>query len=114
MIIESIMFALTSIVLGSLYFSNKILKLQKEELEKIERELNPEKHNKLRAFIHVFIGQQCPLCGYECTADKGLGVPQACSKSSRKKNCNVNEEHMHVACTACDGSWLMEPRIKML
>jgi hypothetical protein len=100
MIIESIVFGLSSIVIGSLWFADRVLKRGYED------QLDPEiKNTKLKAFLDICINTSCPICKYRATKEKGLRQPEACTN---KDKCGIKQEHLHVKCTACKSNWLME------
>lgn len=100
MIIESIVLGVASVVLGSLWLADRVMKREYED------GLDPEvKKIKVKPFLNIFVGTLCPICKYPATPATGLRLPKACTD---KNKCSAKQEHLHVECTACKSYWLME------
>jgi hypothetical protein len=98
MIVESIVLGVVSIVLGSLWFADRMVKREFQDYPEVEG-------SKLKPFLRIFVGTPCPICKYPATAEIGLRLSKACHD---KGKCSIKQEHLHVECTACKSNWLME------
>jgi hypothetical protein len=121
MIPELLIGSVTAITCCSFWLADRVLKMQKEEREALDRPtpvppppLPPPVIYPYRAHRHRVSG--CPLCGtlYEnaYVAQKGQWVPtMTWPEYCEDRSCRAVEHvHTHISCRACGGLWYMKPQ----
>lgn len=115
MIIESIVLGITSTIISSLIFADRILKRDRDDKNKFEEEiaelesLQPNSLRPLRPFINICDGRACPTCGVDTSLHYkfGLALPTVCSKV----DCKYKEfPHLHTECHTCKVNLVMKTR----
>jgi ribosomal protein S27AE len=106
MILEVIVGSLTFIVLGSLWFADRVLKRE-------DGEDKPKSEVKLYPHQHPGDNKGCPFCG-TAVSSKGsteriFGVNEVGKACVNPDKCEAGHlEHLHAHCVSCGTSFFME------
>lgn len=106
--------SLTCITCTSLWFASVLDKRERkeiaDELKREEKERNGAEAPSVKIYPYEFISMKalCPLCGAGGNEKSGPKFPHACNKAAA---CPAwSEEHLHVECMSCKGTWFMKPK----
>lgn len=117
MIIESIVLGVASIVLGSLWFADRMLKREMgPRSENTPEEILPKSsgQTELKSFVLVREGTACRCCGLTRKLDgwgkhiQGMEIANICRDNTKCPAGHI--PHLHAHCISCKDSWLMSTK----